>query len=164
MLYSGAAVLAQEAVAELAEQLAGEQEGPWGSEVCASCPDLPPALPGRAAAEVRGHGAGSWQRQQYQFLEQAQKFGRALRFVFMKSMCFTQEGAGRCEKGCRGSGLAQGEVLISSVPSWSMALPAALSQEPDDPLNATGHRATQKSAGDSGHSVGETKPGRSREE
>lgn len=82
----------------------------------------------------------------------------------MKRICFTHESAGRCEKGCRRSGLAQGEVLISSVPGQSVALLAALSQEPDAPLNATRHRPMQKVLGDRGHSIGETKPRRPKEE
>lgn len=103
MLYSGTAVLAQEMVAELAKQLAGEQEGPWGERGLCLLPRPPRSAPG----ESNSRGERPW---------------------------------GRSECGI------------------------VFCQEPDAPLSATRHRPMQKVLGDRGHSIGETKPRRPREE
>lgn len=59
MLYSGTAVLAQEMVAELAKQLAGEQEGPWGERGLCLLPRPSCSAPG----ESNSRGERPWGRQ-----------------------------------------------------------------------------------------------------
>ena len=60
VLYSRTAVLPQEAVAELAEQLAQEQEGPWGERGVCLLPRPPSSAPGESGS--RGELPQPWGR------------------------------------------------------------------------------------------------------
>lgn len=51
VLYSGTAVLPQEAVAELAEQFAQGQEGPWGERGMCLLPRPPSSTPGESGSQ-----------------------------------------------------------------------------------------------------------------